>query len=136
MTNTLNLQKKADNATLKLYGIKNCDTMKKAMTWLTEHGIAFELIDYKKPGVVAERLPQWTSQVSVDALLNRRGLMWKKLTDAEREDIDPPKAMKLMTDYPVLVKRPVLEIVKTGDTSETILVGFDINSYTQHLAND
>lgn len=110
--------------------------MKKAMTWLTEHGIAFELIDYKKPGVVAERLPQWTSHVSVDALLNRRGLMWKKLTDAERENIDALKAMRLMTDYPVLVKRPVLEIVKTGDTSETILVGFDINTYTQHLAID
>jgi arsenate reductase len=115
------------NAALKIYGIKNCDTMKKAMSWLDEHGFVFEFVDYKKAGVVAERLPHWLALAGHEVLLNRRGLMWKKLSEAERDNVDAAKAAALMTTYPALIKRPVLEI---GDA---VLVGFDSTTYTQRL---
>ena len=116
------------NATLRLYGIRNCDTMKKAIAWLDEHGIAYQFIDYKKDGVVAERLPHWIKQAGCDRLLNRRGLMWKKLSEAERENVDAAKAAQLMVACPTLIKRPVLE---TGDE---LLVGFDADTY-EHALN-
>lgn len=112
---------------MKLYGIKNCDTMKKAMQWLADHQVAYEFIDYKKSGVVAERLPHWMSAAGSEVLLNRRGLMWKKLTDAERDNVDADKAGRLMIAYPALIKRPVLEI---GDE---VLVGFSADVYAQRL---
>jgi arsenate reductase len=115
------------NAALKLYGIRNCDTMKKAMSWLDDHGIAFELVDYKKAGVVGERLPHWLAVAGHEVLLNRRGLMWKRLSAAQRENVDATKAAELMTACPTLIKRPVLEI---GDA---VLVGFDPATYTQRL---
>lgn len=115
---------------LKVYGIKNCDTMKKAMSWLVERGIAFDFIDYKKAGVAADRLPHWLAAAGADTLLNRRGLMWKKLSEAERSEVDLAKATRLMTTYPALIKRPVLEI---GDQ---VLVGFDAETYHQRFAQD
>ena len=115
------------NAALKIYGIKNCDTMKKAMSWLAEHGVAYDFVDYKKAGVVAKRLPHWLALAGHEVLLNRRGLMWKKLSEAERENVDAAKAAALMVTYPALIKRPVLEI---GDE---VLVGFDPATYTQRL---
>lgn len=112
---------------MKIYGIKNCDTMKKAMSWLNERGIAFDFVDYKRAGVVAERLPHWLATAGHEVLLNRRGLMWKKLDAAERDKVDAAKAAELMVSYPALIKRPVLEI---GDD---VLVGFDSATYTQRL---
>lgn len=112
---------------MKIYGIKNCDTMKKALSWLAEHGIAFDFVDYKREGVVAERLPHWLAAAGHEVLLNRRGLMWKKLSAADRENVDAAKAAALMTACPALIKRPVLEI---GDQ---VLVGFDSATYTQRL---
>ena len=115
------------NATFKLYGIKNCDTMKHAMRWLSEHGIAYEFIDYKKAGIAADRLPHWMAAVGVDVLLNRRGLMWKKLTEAERSDIDADKALALMSATPTLIKRPVLE------WGQNVMVGFSPENYSKLL---
>ena len=115
---------------VKLYGIKNCDTMKKAMQWLTAHAIEFQFIDYKKSGLVAEQLPQWMAKTEWETLLNRRGLMWKKLSAAERENVDTAKAAILMTTYPVLVKRPVLE------TADALLVGFDAATYSDYFTQD
>lgn len=112
---------------MKIYGIKNCDTMKKAMSWLNERGIVFEFVDYKKAGVVAERLPHWLAVAGHEVLLNRRGLMWKKLSETERADVDAAKAAALMVAYPALIKRPVLEI---GDE---VRIGFDPATYTQRL---
>ncbi|MGB4466961.1 MAG: ArsC family reductase [Azovibrio sp.] len=112
---------------LKIYGIKNCDTMKKAMRWLDEQGIAYEFIDYKKPGVAASQLPDWMARSDWKILLNTRGLMWKKLTEAERADVDAAKAQALMARYPALIKRPVL------DTGKTLLVGFDPEQYAREL---
>jgi arsenate reductase len=111
----------------RIYGIKNCDTMKKAFAWLDAHAIPFEFIDYRKADVAAARLPDWMAQGDWRTLLNTRGLTWKKLTEAERADVDAAKAAVLMAQAPTLIKRPVLEC------GETLLVGFDPERYAQVL---
>ena len=108
---------------LTIYGIKNCDTMKKAMAWLSAHGVAHEFIDYKKAGIVEAHLPDWSRRAGWKILLNTRGLMWKKLSEAERANVDETKALTLMATYPALIKRPVL------DTGKKLLVGFDADIY-------
>ena len=110
-----------------LYGIKNCDTMKKAIAWLEAKGIAFEFIDYKKAGIVEALLPDWSERAGWEKLLNTRGMMWKRLSDDERAGVDQAKALALMNDYPTLIKRPVL------DTGDTLLVGFDPETYELEL---
>ena len=112
---------------LKVYGIKNCDTMKKALAWLDSHQVAYEFIDYKKAGVAEANLPDWAARAGWEKLLNTRGLMWKKLSDAERADVDEAKALSLMTMYPALIKRPVL------DTGAKLIVGFDPENYAVEL---
>ena len=112
-------------ARYRIYGIKNCDTMKKAMAWLEAHGIAFEFVDYKKAGIAAAHLPDWNARAGWQKLLNTRGLMWKKLSDAARADVDEKKALALMAETPSLIKRPVL------DTGSALLVGFDEAAYAQ-----
>ena len=106
-----------------VFGIKNCDTMKKAMAWLGAHGVAYEFVDYKKAGVAEARLPDWVARVGWEKLLNTRGLMWKKLSDEERSTVDQAKAMKLMAQYPALIKRPVLI------AGQAMLVGFTPEDY-------
>ena len=113
--------------TIRLYGIKNCDTMKKAMAWLTENGVAYEFVDYKKAGVAAAHLPDWAARAGWEVLLNKRGLMWKKLSEDERAAVDAAKALKLMAQYPALIKRPVL------DTGTDLLVGFAPEIYAEKL---
>jgi arsenate reductase len=108
-----------------MYGIKNCDTMKKAMAFLDAQGIAFEFIDYKKAGVAATHLPDWNARAGWQKLLNTRGLMWKKLSDEQRADVDERKALALMAETPSLIKRPVL------DTGKALLVGFDEAAYAK-----
>jgi arsenate reductase len=114
-------------ATIRVFGIKNCDTMKKAMNWLGDNGIAYEFVDYKKAGVAEANLPDWNARAGWETLLNRRGLMWKKLSEAERADVDAAKALQLMAQYPALIKRPVL------DTGTELLVGFSPESYAERL---
>jgi arsenate reductase len=112
---------------IKVYGIKNCDTMKKALAWLDANGIAFEFIDYKKAGVVEQHLPDWNQRAGWKLLLNTQGMMWRRLSDEERADIDESKALALMSDYPTLIKRPVL------DTGSKMLVGFTADKYATEL---
>lgn len=112
---------------IKIFGIKNCDTMKKAFAWLEANGVAYEFIDYKKAGIAAARLPDWNQRAGWQKLLNTRGLMWKKLSEAERADVDEAKALQLMAQYPSLIKRPVL------DTGTALLVGFSPETYTEQL---
>ncbi len=112
---------------LRIYGIKNCDTMKKAFAWLDNAGVAYEFIDYKKAGVAEAHLPDWTTRAGWETLLNTRGLMWRKLSDAERTDVDEPKALRLMAQYPSLIKRPV------ADSGDMLLVGFDPKRYEEVL---
>ena len=112
---------------VKVYGIKNCDTMKKAMNWLTENGVDHEFIDYKKAGVAEARLPEWAARAGWEKLLNTRGLMWRKLSDDERAAVDEKKALKLMAQYPALIKRPVL------DTGRKLVLGFSPETYAAEL---
>ena len=112
---------------IKIFGIKNCDTMKKAFAWLEANGVAYEFTDYKKTGIAAANLPEWNQRAGWEKLLNTRGLMWRKLTDDERVAVDEQKALKLMALYPSLIKRPVL------DTGSQLIVGFAPENYTEQL---
>jgi len=112
---------------IKVFGIKNCDTMKKAFAWLVANDIAYEFVDYKKAGIAEARLPDWDQRAGWEKLLNTRGLMWRKLTDEERSAVDREKALKLMAQYPSLIKRPVL------DTGSQLIVGFSPENYAEQL---
>ena len=95
---------------ITVYGIKNCDTMKKARTWLDAHGIAYALHDYKIAGHREKSgLMQWVSQLGWEALLNRAGTTFRKLPEAERLDLTENKAIALMLAQPSMIKRPVLK---------------------------
>ena len=112
---------------IKVFGIKNCDTMKKAFAWLVANDIAYEFVDYKKAGVAESNLPDWNARVGWEKLLNTRGRMWRKLRDEERYAVDQEKALKLMAQYPSLIKRPVL------DTGSQLIVGFAPENYAEQL---
>lgn len=109
--------------TITLYGIKACDTMKKARTWLDAHGVAYAFHDYKTAGIDAAHLGDWIGRVGWEVLLNRAGTTFRKLPDADRADLDAEKAVALMLAQPSMIKRPVL------DTGETLLVGFRPERY-------
>ncbi|MDP3376876.1 MAG: ArsC family reductase [Brevundimonas sp.] len=101
-----------------LYGIPNCDTVKKARVWMEGAGHAYAFHDYKKAGIDEARLRGWTRRVGWEKLLNRAGTTFRKLPEADRADLDADKAVALMLAQPSMIKRPVLE---TGDV---LLVGF------------
>lgn len=106
-----------------LYGIKNCDTMKKARSWLDAKGVTYSFHDYKVAGVDPARLEGWARQVGWETLLNRAGTTFRKLSDAEKAGIDEPKALALMAEQPSMIKRPVL------DLGESLVVGFKPEQY-------
>lgn len=95
--------------TITLYGIKNCDTMKKARAWLDGHGVAYAFHDYKTAGIDGARLDGWMAQVGWETLLNRAGTTFRKLPETEREGLDASRARSLMLAQPSMIKRPVLE---------------------------
>jgi arsenate reductase len=97
-------------STVKIYGIKACDTMKKAMTWLETHQIDFEFHDYKKEAIDTASLEAWLDQVAWDQLINKRGTTWRKLSDEDKTDVDNAKAIELIHGNNSLIKRPVLSI--------------------------
>ena len=113
---------------LKVYGIKNCDTMKKAFAWLDARNVAYEFIDYKNAGVVDSLLTDWNQRAGWETLLNTRGMMWRRLSEDERADVDETKALALMADYPTLIKRPLI------DTGSDLLIGFDPERYESTFA--
>ena len=112
---------------LNLYGIPNCDTMKKARVWLQEQQLDFEFHDYKKVGIDTASLKKWVAQVGWEPLVNRRGTTWRKLPETDRETINEASAIKLMEANPSLIKRPVL------DTGSQLLVGFNPTDWHQQL---
>jgi len=113
--------------TVTMYGIKNCDTIKKARAWMDEHGIAYAFHDYKASGIDAVRLARWSGIAGWEVLLNRAGTTFRKLPDADREGIDAGKAAALMLAQPSMIKRPVLEY------PGGILVGFKPENYARAL---
>lgn len=106
-----------------LYGIKNCDTMKKARTWLDEHGVSYEFHDYKTTGIDREHLEKWCQQLGWETVLNRAGTTFKKLSDADKANLTEAKAIKLMLAQPSMIKRPVLEM------GRQLLIGFKPDEY-------
>lgn len=108
---------------IKLYGIPNCDTMKKARKYLADHGVAYDFHDHKKLGVDEDLLRSWIKQVGWETLLNRRGMMWRKLSQEQRDNIDEASAIELMLETPSIIKRPVLI------DGKNILVGFKESDY-------
>ena len=109
--------------TVTLHGIKNCDTMKKAWTWLDTHGVAYTFHDYKKLGIDEATLRRWAGVVGWEVLLNRAGTTFRALPDADKTDLDEDKAIALMLANPSMIKRPVLE------SGGTLLVGFKPDTY-------
>ena len=108
---------------ITLYGIRNCDTMKKARTWLDDRGVAYAFHDYKNAGIDGARLAGWAGKVGWETLLNRAGTTFRKLPEADKAGIDEARALALMEAQPSLIKRPVLE------RGERILVGFKPEIY-------
>jgi len=106
-----------------IYGIKNCDTMKKARAFLDAKGVAYDFHDYKKAGVEPAKLKAWAKDVGWEKLLNRAGTTFKKLPDADREGLTEAKAIALMAAQPSMIKRPVLE------AAGKLLVGFKPEEY-------
>jgi len=106
-----------------LYGIKNCDTMKKARVWLDQRGVAYGFYDYKTAGIDRERLARWVAAVGWETLLNRAGTTFRKLPEADRHGLDEARAIALMLEQPSMIKRPVLE------TGGGLLVGFRPKQY-------
>lgn len=115
---------------VQLYGIRNCDTMKKAWTWLDDHGVAYDFHDYKKEGVTREKLEAWVAAVGWETVLNRAGTTFRKLPEADRADLDAQKAIALMLAQPSMIKRPVLE------TGAQIQVGFKPDAYAALFGQD
>lgn len=120
--------RKESPLTVELYGIPNCDTVKKARAWLDEKGVAYTFHDYKKEGADADRLKEWTRMESWEKLLNRRGTTFRTLPEADKTEITSAKAIALMHAHPSLIKRPVVE------TGEKLLVGFDEPEWDRTLA--
>jgi len=94
---------------IDVYGIPNCDTVKKARQWLDARGVDYAFHDYKKEGADPARLRKWIAAEGVDTVLNRRGTTFRKLSDAEKADIDEAKAVTLLQQHPSMIKRPVVE---------------------------
>lgn len=112
-----------------VYGIKNCDTVKKALNWLKENNKTFEFHDYKKEGITSEKLQSWSSQVGWEVLLNRKGTTWRKLDEETKNAVvDETHAINVMLTNTSIIKRPVIE--KEG---RVLAVGFDEASYSTKL---
>ena len=116
--------------TITLYGIPNCDTVKKARTWLDDQHLPYTFHDFKKAGVSPAMLQTWLERVSWEVLINRKGTTWRQLDDARRAAIvDAASASVLMQEQPSVIKRPVLSIAKPG--THIIHVGFSAPQYQQ-----
>jgi len=120
-------ERRGSAVTTTLFGIRNCDTMKKAWTWLDDHGVAYDFHDYKKQGIARERLEAWVAKLGWEVLLNRAGTTFRKLPEADRAGIDAAKAIELMLAQPSMIKRPVLEV------DGKLIVAFKPADYAQQF---
>jgi Spx/MgsR family transcriptional regulator len=114
--------------TVTIYGIKNCDTMKKARAWLAEHSIDAKFHDYKASGIDRAHLERWCNEAGWETVLNRAGTTFRKLDEADRQDLDADKAIALMLAQPSMIKRPVLE------ADGRLLIGFKPGLYERFFA--
>lgn len=114
---------------LTLFGIKNCDTIKKARKWLETNAVDYQFHDYRVDGLDEARLDRWIEQADWKTLLNQRSTSWRQLDDATKQNINADSAKSLMLENPTLIKRPVLE------TEQSILVGFKETNYQAFFEN-
>ncbi len=113
---------------MKVYGIKNCNTVKRALDWLNEQKIEYEFHDFKKLGITESKLEEWASKAGWEALVNKRGTTWKQLEpERQKAVVNRPEAFKLMQDKTSVIKRPVIE------TEKGLLFGFDETEYKNLL---
>ncbi len=110
-----------------LYGISNCNTVKKAKDWLTENNIEFQFHDYRKQGLTVELLESFEASLGWEKLLNKQSTSWRKLTDDQKKSVSKDSAMQYMLETPTLIKRPVL------DTGEKMIIGFKADNYLTEL---
>ena len=110
-----------------IYGIKNCDTMKKARDWLDSHGVSYEFHDYKTAGAPKEKLKAWCDELGWETLLNRAGTTFRKLPEADKAGLNERKALALMLEQPSMIKRPVL------DLGDKLLAGFKPEIYAKEV---
>ena len=108
-----------------IYGIKNCDTMKKARAWLDKRGVTYEFHDYKSAGIERSMLEGWARQAGWEALINRAGTTFRKLPEADKANVTEKKALALMREQPSMIKRPVL------DVGGELIVGFKPEIYAK-----
>jgi arsenate reductase len=113
---------------ITIYGIKNCDTMKKARAWLDKQGIDYAFHDYKSAGVERDRLEKWAKKAGWETLLNKAGTTFRKLPDKDKDGLTEKKALALMLAQPSMIKRPVLEL-----PGGKLLVGFKPDAYKEAL---
>jgi len=109
---------------ITIYGIKNCDTMKKARAWLDQRGVAYAFHDYKIAGIERAKLEAWSKKAGWENLLNKAGTTFRKLPDTEKDGLTEKKAIALMLAQPSIIKRPVLELA-----GGKLLVGFKVETY-------
>jgi arsenate reductase (glutaredoxin) len=114
---------------ITLYGIPNCDTMKKARQWLADHDIDYVFHDYKKQGVPEKELKQWVAQIGWEALLNQRGTTWRKLDESLKQNINQTRAIKIMMENPGIIRRPVIDI------NGKLYIGFAEDDYKKIKIN-
>lgn len=112
---------------ITLYGIKNCDTVKKARTWLAQHDVEYRFHDLRSDGLDESKLQGWIKAVGWETLLNTRGTTWRQLPDAGKTVANAAQAIPLLLAHPTLIKRPVLE------HGNAVLVGFSAQDYASHL---
>ncbi len=110
---------------VNLYGINNCDTIRKARHWLTDAKIEYQFHDFKKVPLSAEKLDQWLEQQDWQILLNKRGMMWRKLSQQQKETINEANAREIMLATNSIIKRPILEV------KEQVYIGFNVETYQQ-----
>lgn len=110
-----------------LYGIKNCDSVKKARVWLDQHAIAYQLHDYKVDGISPELLSRFAKNSNWEVLLNKRSTTWRQLPEAEKTALNSDTALQLLLEHPTLIKRPILE------TGAAFIIGFNADEYQRTL---
>ena len=110
---------------ITMYGIKNCDTIKKARKWLEENGVDYQFHDYKKDGLSEAKLDSWLDELGFEALINKRGTTWRKLPDDIKDNIDRDSARAVMLENQSIIKRPLL------DTGSQKVLGFKADEYQQ-----
>jgi arsenate reductase len=115
----------ADSITV--FGIYNCDTVKKARKWLDAQSVSYDFHDYKKKGIDEDTLNSWCKELGWEALVNRRGTTWRKLDDAQKADLNQASAVKLMQENTSLIKRPVVQV------KNKLILGFNAEQYETTL---